>query len=60
MAIMYRKFPNKGHNDENISADRNEDLVYQKEYKNAAKIAAKEEAPISVDPKAPSVPKFTA
>ena len=60
MATAYNRFPRKGQRDEKSKADRNDDLVYQNEYKNAAKMAAKLEAPINVDPKAPSVPNFNA
>jgi len=60
MATEYIKFPKNGQSDEKSKAERNEDLVYQNEYKNAPKMAEKLEAPIRVDPNAPSVPSVTA
>ena len=57
--IAYR-FPTNGQKAENANADRNEERVYQTEYKNAAKMAENELAPISVAPYAPSSPRSDA
>jgi hypothetical protein len=57
MARAYNKLPTHGEKAEKRSTDRKLLLVYQKEYKNAAKMAASDDAPISVAPNAPSVPR---
>jgi plasmid replication initiation protein len=56
IARAYSKFPTKGQAAEKMSADRNELLVYHREYSTAPNMAEKDEAPTSVAPKAPSAP----
>jgi len=48
------RFPTKGQAHEKSRADLKVDLAYHTEYRNAAKMAASEDAPISVAPNAPS------
>jgi hypothetical protein len=59
-ASEYSKFPKHGHRAEKKRADRKELFVYQKEYRKAANMAARDEAPTRVAPKAPSVPSAIA
>mmetsp|Transcript_30028 Transcript_30028/g.72888 ORF Transcript_30028/g.72888 Transcript_30028/m.72888 type:complete len:140 (+) Transcript_30028:2225-2644(+) len=54
IAKAYKMFPTNAQTVEKINADLIELRVYQNEYKNAANIAAKDDAPIKEAPKAPS------